>query len=373
MFLIRGNPMKFLFAVSIFFVCLLSSISTQAMERPKKNKPRHVFSPQRRLIMEIGANDLAAIKEAIQDGANVNIGNKKGWMPLMHAASRGSQDVVNFLLDAGADPNARSKYGYSAQTAADQTIPRNDHIIKLLKARGAIGSAQRLFIPSPIPTLPPEILIHIFSYVAEAKNLEEAFAQLARLALTNTTFAEIARDGNFIKELARVQIKKDLQNAREEFYDAAKTGKSWIVKAYLEADIGNNQEFDVKFVALGWAVINGYLDIVRMLVEYGACIDSKTKKGLTPLMLAVWHDRKTTVEYLLRLNANANAQDNKGNTALMLAVMKNDRVLIHMLKPVSQLDIKNCAGEKAIDFVSRWNPMMRFALRSADEKKADGK
>lgn len=43
-----------------------------------------------------------------------------GWTPLMFAARYNDADVVEFLLDAGADPAARDAYGSTAADLADE-------------------------------------------------------------------------------------------------------------------------------------------------------------------------------------------------------------------------------------------------------------
>lgn len=46
-------------------------------------------------------------------GADVNSKDEKGMTPLMLAARAGNFEVVEFLLKAGSDPNARDAEGYT--------------------------------------------------------------------------------------------------------------------------------------------------------------------------------------------------------------------------------------------------------------------
>ena len=60
-------------------------------------------------------------RSLIKRGANVNSANREGWTPLMAAAARGSDAMVNGLIAAGPQVAARHNSG---QTAADVALAR---------------------------------------------------------------------------------------------------------------------------------------------------------------------------------------------------------------------------------------------------------
>jgi hypothetical protein len=62
--------------------------------------------------------------------ADVNLSNAAGVTPLMNAASNGLDDVVEFLLDMGANPNLVMQGGDTAETLA-----QNDTIRSLIRSR----------------------------------------------------------------------------------------------------------------------------------------------------------------------------------------------------------------------------------------------
>ena len=74
------------------------------------------------------------IRELISEGADVNAENGFGRTPLYQACMFGHLEVATLLIEEGADVNAKTKDGMTPLSVAT-----NHTIIKLLKARGALG------------------------------------------------------------------------------------------------------------------------------------------------------------------------------------------------------------------------------------------
>jgi ankyrin repeat protein len=76
----------------------------------------------------------------LEKGANVNDqltgADATGWTAIMFASSNGKLDLVKYLISKGADVNLKAKDGTSALSLALKE--KNDDIIKILKANGAI-------------------------------------------------------------------------------------------------------------------------------------------------------------------------------------------------------------------------------------------
>src|SRR5512137_123778 len=58
--------------------------------------------------------DLAGVKKHLQKGEDVNRYDRWGWTPVMWATYYNYYEVVNYLLENGANPNARSKKAYGS-------------------------------------------------------------------------------------------------------------------------------------------------------------------------------------------------------------------------------------------------------------------
>lgn len=91
-------------------------------------------------------NWLAAIQFLIEEcAADVNIRDANAYTPLHHAASRGDTEVVQYLIDRGADVKVVSRKG---QTTADmangpvERVPPYPETIELLVSFGAINNGN---------------------------------------------------------------------------------------------------------------------------------------------------------------------------------------------------------------------------------------
>ncbi|HML74438.1 MAG TPA: ankyrin repeat domain-containing protein [Anaerohalosphaeraceae bacterium] len=88
------------------------------------------------------AKDIAELRELITAGADVNVVNKIGFTPLWVASSRGYTEMVELLLDAGANPNVVMCFSscdgrvLSGLTALGPALDHHE-IVNLLIAAGA--------------------------------------------------------------------------------------------------------------------------------------------------------------------------------------------------------------------------------------------
>ena len=70
----------------------------------------------------------------IEAGADPNKTDENGRSALNTAASKGHEDIVKLLIDAGADLNVKGKWGTPLKEAIDDKKPG---VVKLLRAAGA--------------------------------------------------------------------------------------------------------------------------------------------------------------------------------------------------------------------------------------------
>ena len=84
---------------------------------------------------------LAAVKFLVEElGADVNARDHNGYTPLHHAASRGDNELIRYLVSKGADPKAVSRTGQTTVDMANGPVQRvqpSPDTIALLESLGA--------------------------------------------------------------------------------------------------------------------------------------------------------------------------------------------------------------------------------------------
>jgi ankyrin repeat protein len=82
-----------------------------------------------------GFGNKEVVELLLQRGADVNAKTQSGWTALMSAALSGQTEITKILLDAGADPNAKDVV--KNETAADIAKEKGHaELVTLLKQRG---------------------------------------------------------------------------------------------------------------------------------------------------------------------------------------------------------------------------------------------
>ena len=99
-----------------------------------------------RTACRVGA--LERVRQLIQDGQDVNIGDSIGWTPLMVAANYGRDQMVRELIRAGADVNGKGYYKHTALHLASRC--GHSSVIKTLAEAGANLNVQDVFGVTPL-------------------------------------------------------------------------------------------------------------------------------------------------------------------------------------------------------------------------------
>lgn len=240
-------------------------------------------------------------------GANKEHRNVSDYTPLSLAASGGYVNIINLLLRSGAEINSRtgSKLGISPLMLAAM----NGHTaaVKLLLDQGSDINAQ---IETNRNTA---LTLACFQGRHEVvRLLLDRKANVEHRAKTGLTPLMEAASGGYI-DVGRVLLDKG-------------------------ADVNAAPVPTSRDTALTIAADKGHLKFVELLLQRGAAVEVKNKKGNSPLWLAAHGGHNNVVEILYQNSADIDSQDNKRVSCLMAAFRKgHTKVVKWMVQHVNQL------------------------------------
>jgi uncharacterized protein len=265
------------------------------------------------------ANSRANQSQSAQD-ANV----------LLESIREGDLKAVKNLLATGVDVNAKNKDGETALAAAAGTYKGSDEIVELLLDRGARVNERSLgdiaiwvdvgfgFHDDPMPS-------YSFRCGNSFGPMAEAYSKADKLGVTPVLAA-------------------------------ASVGNTKIVELLLAKGAEIEARTFEGVTPLMLATIANDVDSMRMLIVKGAQVNATAKKGQTALMLASWSDgemvgarRMKAVQLLIGSGANVDAQDEEGRSALMGAAEANNlEAAKFLLSKSADVNAKSKNGRTAL-------------------------
>ena len=93
----------------------------------------------------------------------------------------------------------------------------------------------------------------------------------------------------------------------------------------------------------------GHTEVVKLLLEAGAAVDSADSDQRTALRAAAWGGHEGIVEALLRAGADVNRTDDEGRTALIAAAyMGHAGIVEHLLNYGAHINHEDADGRTAL-------------------------
>jgi FOG: Ankyrin repeat len=127
---------------------------------------------------------------------------------------------------------------------------------------------------------------------------------------------------------------------------AAELGRSNILEMLLDAGANLNSTDAKQWSALALAVEKGHRSTVIILLENKIYIDSRDAEDQTPLMIAARLDEIEILSQLVKANADINAEDEKKWTSLSWAVANGHERAVELLleTPLANIDHRDARG-----------------------------
>lgn len=290
------------------------------------------------LAVKRGKTD--AIKLLLRSGADVNAADANGNTPLILAATEGLGELLSLLLDHGAraamvnqqktsaflaavrrgdaaavtlllemhhaDPDQADENDFTALHRAASNS--NTDMVRVLLKHGANPNVYRSEI-SPLYEAASAGAVEV------VRLLLDAGAKVHPRGKDWRPVDAVAQEGSV--EIAKMLIARGVKPDGPALYQAANSGHPGVVKLFVDhgADL-KYREDPWGRTALHTARSAG---VVKVLVEAGIGLETRTKDGETPLHEAARFAPHEVVVTLLELGADPHAVNEQGKTALDVA------------------------------------------------------
>jgi ankyrin repeat protein len=304
--------------------------------------------------------DMASL--LISKGADVNSIVRNGNTLLQSAVSIGDLDIIKLLIDKGAKLDVKASDGSTVSHAA--AVPGRKDIIELFVSKGAdvsgfniaafMGDLDRVkeFVEKGTDVdVKDEAGWTALSWAICGGQKNVAEFLIEKGADVNTkcnrgwTPLFFARN----KELSELLIDNgaDVNTYSTDVHSGMPlhTAVAYGRRDIVELLINKGAEIDSKTnnggTSLSLAAQLGNRDIAELLINMGAEIDSKANNGGTPLRAAAIYGQRDVAELLINKGADINSKDNNGRTPLHWAVANGHRDIIELLiNKGAELNIK---------------------------------
>jgi ankyrin repeat protein len=227
------------------------------------------------------ASDTARVEALLAKGAGINERNKQGFAPLHGAARQRDSDMMAFLIARGADVNAPDRDGWTPLLHA--TFRNHVPSIEVLVQAGA-----------ELETATPQG----YTPLALALEEEKYFAAKALLDLGAAPDTRLGTD-----ELTPLMV------------------------------IASKPQFEMRAQTINQGPSS--VEIAKILIGKGSDVNARTKRGVTPLMVAATYNNAPLAGLLIQAGADLDAKTAAGRTALDIAKANQNAAAIQQIEVMS--------------------------------------
>lgn len=350
---------------------------------------RRADAPPGPVLLAAAHNDVPKLKRLLASGLRIDerftVGSADyNTTALMWAAARGNLEVVQALLDAGAQIDAIDGDGRTALRVAAEH--GRDRIVELLLQHGADPSIKSMFGDDMLHEVAArgnpatlQILLNTglaldrvegtgwkttpLGAAASAGHLEnmrfliKAGSSVNPNASTSPLMMAIESEQPAAAELlleygAAVNKPDELYLGEAADRDMIETARLLLAKG---ADPNGAEERSKGWTPIRRALVRSNLELMKMLVAAGADPQITDAGRETMLFDIDWDEASPEfIDFVLRLGIDINQQSNAGDTILMQQVhLRNAKAVQRLLKAGSDVTIRNNQGLTAMDHAER--------------------
>jgi ankyrin repeat protein/predicted Ser/Thr protein kinase len=277
--------------------------------------------------VSVGSAETTATVEAAASDEREE-GTALSTPPLVIAAARGNLQMVEMLLNSGAEVNAQDRSGTTALSAA--VDGGHDEVVPQLLAQGADVNRARTTGVTPLMIAAARGKQELVELLLNSGANTDATDRNGWTALASAV--DNRHDGITRLLLNRgADVDGVLETGVSPLMIAASRGDEAVVRLLLDKGANTDSADRNGWTALHSAVDNGDAELVRLLLEHGADVNATRVNGVTALMVAASRGNEGMVQALLTRGANVGAVANDGTTALSAAVDGNHEGIVELL------------------------------------------
>ena len=326
------------------------------------------------LVMAARKGQVEIVQALIDAGANVNRGFDE--LPLHTASEEGHLEVVRLLLDAGANVEGYEEDYWTALMAASSAGHLS--IVQLLVEHGAdVNAWSQGETPLMLAARSANQETYDFLYPLVSDEIRLIGDRDAEKEMAKTIRRRTREKNKEVEKLIDAAMYGNLKQVQQLISDgveinsiavcnrtalslAIQGGHISVIQALLDAGADPNlaDETDdgladksplMEAASTFFATNRG--DMVRLLIEHGADLNQQDAEGQTALMRALEFSDMDVIETLIKAGANLDIQDQEGNTVLMMAELSKSTKIVNLLKQAgaSQKGLKEVELLQAIE------------------------
>jgi ankyrin repeat protein len=302
--------------------------------------------------------------EKLLENKNIDIDyfeKASGLTPLMEAANLNNKEIVNLLLQKGADVNKQNMLGYSAifcgnfdirqiliNAGADINITNCSGVVPLIYSIGLQDTKLiKIFLAAGATRTinnKDESGRTALSYAAKNIKLVKILLDAgADPKITKDILTIVARHGDARTLTMLINAGADINGKNASGYTplmiAAEKGKEDMIEILLKArakidEIDNIEGQDALIKACRY----GHSGVVRILLDFGAPVNHTDRHGQHALIKAIITGHEDIVHMLLNAGSDIDLEDEKGWNSSTWAVYYYNTKIIKMLKNAAFLE-----------------------------------
>jgi len=255
---------------------------------------------------------LKRISYLLDNGANPNYSSEQDGKTALHFASETDEDdLVNMLLDKGADINRCYLYqGTALHCAADKG---NVNVINLLISRGIDSSIKNLKGKTALISAAKSELKDIVNAIISAtfRNRDDNVDSWQRmLGMDQIGDYDVQRclDRTTINLLAGSNFAESQIRDRQDIFRYVSEGNARMVSYLTSIGLSPNLEDDVGMSLLSTAAQNNRDEIIDLLVQRGASV-LRESRGISPLLRAAKNNSREAVNQIVISTVQYGSED----------------------------------------------------------------